>query len=105
MSIFMVKVHTGFASLSFMKRLFQRARAVAQAAAIFVAILQDVFLTGVADHFVAQIPGDPFGPIVPEENLPGSVHQAHATLEAAKNHSKNRRILKISHTCFLKIPF
>jgi hypothetical protein len=57
---------------------------------------------GASNDLVALVVGKPFGALIPEQDLPVSIHYGYPGLEAVQYGSKDLWILKLGHRAALE---
>ena len=66
--------------------------------ASIVTLHQNIVAAGAPNHFVALMPGQPFGALVPKENFPVPIRHRDAGLQAVQHRAEELWILKVRHS-------
>src|SRR5277367_6887218 len=75
----------------------ERAEFAAYRAALLVALRQNAVGAGVSDDFVFEMTGNLLRALIPEQNLPLTVHHVNAHRQAVEDGAEDLRITKFRH--------
>jgi len=82
MSFFMAQLHLCFLGLALEQGSADGTGCATSDATSVVTLCQDIVAAGAPHHFVPLMPGEPFGSLVPEHDLPVSIRHRHPGLQA-----------------------
>jgi hypothetical protein len=88
-SLFVPQLHAGFPRLAIALSQSERALARASNTTLQIAVHQHVFPAGPPENIMAHESCDALCPLVPNQDLPGSVNHADAGLQSIQNRAEN----------------
>jgi hypothetical protein len=85
----MMEIDARFFGAAFKHRFRDRASNSAQAAALLIAVHQDIFLAQAPDHLMTQVTGNALSPVIPEDDSPVGIDKIDTGLHLIEDRSED----------------